>query len=726
MLGPCRMRQAVLGCMASWLFICLCVVPAMAQDDQQTPDVLWDDFNHYVLVARPDLASASGQKLLDSTTPEELLDVVEQSDFANYLQALDRAAQIEEAQAVAKLLLEDLRTAAMNRARDKARIANDIKQLAAGRRPAAEATRRLKAAGQYAAPQLLAVLEDDRQQDLHPFVMRAMVAIGPEMVYPLAAATPKLEPVPLGRVAQVLAELGYPQAIAPLKQVLDRNDLDPDARRTVETALSQLLTSQNLTPDLTAAQLYLLRAIEEFDQGTRGVNPLGSDEQTDTGVLWVYNRSLSPVNVPLIIYPDVLTMNSSERALKLDTSLASALSMFLMSNFRRENRLPEDTPDPSYGVNMQTPMFYAMLAGPQRLHEVLQTGLDNRDPDLALDAIRALTATAGTAALLKEDSPRQALIEAMIYPDRRVRFEAAMALANARPKALFPNAFRVVNVLAEAVRQGDKPAALVLGDDQKKINALNVLLTGMGYEVVAGASQSDVSENLATLPGVDLIVVAKSDKGIRQAIFDSQTDYRQASAPVLLIAAESEYPDLLEVINADPRVFGMIDTDETDAITAEVTKVTDAFGGGKIDQAQSTEYALRALSDLEDIAKGASIYQPGEAELALVHALGDGRPEVATAAANVLALLDSATAQQALATASLKQTGDLQIVMLNALADSATHYGNKLDDAQTQKLNKLVDDSTGPLADAAARAHGALELPTSNAVTLINKDAGTE
>lgn len=720
MLGSSITRRPVIHVLCL-VTLTLTSLQALAQQDA-TPQVMWDDFNHYVLIARPDLADASGKTLLEQVDGETLLDIVEASDFPDYLKALDRAAQIEAVQATAEQMLEVLRQAAMQRSRDPERIARDIQLLAEGRRPASEATRRLQAAGQYAAPQLLEVLEDDKQSALHPFVTRAIIAIGPEMVYPLSAALPNLEPVTQGRVAQILAELGYPQAIAPLKQVHEKEDLDTVTRRAVETALARLLEQQAMASNMPAAQQFLVRGLGEYDQGTRGANPLGSDTQTDTGVLWVYTTQLIPVNVPLVVYPDVLAMSSSQQALALDNTLDPALSLYLMSNFRRENNLPEAAVDPSYSNRMHAPKFYAMLSGPERLHDVLSTALRDGDANLALDALEALSQTSGTAALLKENAGRQPMLDALAYPDRRVRYEGAIALANARPQQLFPGSFRVVTVLSEAISAGGTPTAMIIASDAQRRNRLNTLLTDLGYDILQGTSINAISGQLATKPGVDLIVVDDSVTSAQNAILDSQMDYRLASSPVLAIVPELEYPRIVEAANNDGRVFAAKQTEDTDALRAEIEKMLAAYGGSDITQEQSTAYAMRSLEQLLDIAKGASIYQPDDAQSALIVALRDPRPQVVSKAAEVLALLESSTAQQALAEAALSQTGQLQIDILNALSDSATNYGNLLKPEQSEAMTKLVGESRDTLGEAAARAHGALSLPTSQAVILIESD----
>ena len=64
------------------VLVCLLVnTPGWAQE--QNAAQWWTDFNHYVLIARPDLAQAAGQNLLDKVDAQQLLDAVEASDYAD-------------------------------------------------------------------------------------------------------------------------------------------------------------------------------------------------------------------------------------------------------------------------------------------------------------------------------------------------------------------------------------------------------------------------------------------------------------------------------------------------------------------------------------------------------------------------------------------------------------------------------------------------------------------
>lgn len=61
---------------------------AWAEDDSLNG--LWADFNHYVRIARPDLADAAGSALLEQADAQKILDVVEASEYDDYEQVLER------------------------------------------------------------------------------------------------------------------------------------------------------------------------------------------------------------------------------------------------------------------------------------------------------------------------------------------------------------------------------------------------------------------------------------------------------------------------------------------------------------------------------------------------------------------------------------------------------------------------------------------------------------
>lgn len=694
---------------------------------QQTPESLWADFNHYVRIARPDLAQAAGTALLSRIeNDQQLLDVVEANEqYRDWRSGtIARASRIDTLEAIAEDLATRLQKARIDRSRDVTRIKADINALKGSRRERLAAIERLKGAEQFAAEHLLATLLDENQPELHAYVLTTMVTIGQSMVYPLSVALPDLEPVPQSQIAQVLAEIGYPVALPFLKQVVEDSGTDPSARRVVNASFMLIAEANNVPAESTAADLFQRVAQDYYTAQSEGREIVGYDREEEVGILWQYSEKVGLValQIPVEIFGDVLAMERSEQALKLNNQLDGALSLWLMANLRRENNLPAGMRDPSYPTDGLPADFYARMAGPKRLHDVLARALADSDAALALDAINGLANTAGTDALVNSEGSSQPLLDALNFPDRRVRFMAAFAFTNARPEAAFPGSFRVVPVLSEALRQTDARYAVVLGSSTEEVNTLSALVRDLGYEPFGGMTLTDVGDQVNAGPGVDLVVVSRDLDGVEQVFNESRSNYKLAAVPVVAVV---DAPTMiqLEARHANDRrlIVGSPGVDAS-AFGALIDQASKSYVGKPIDADEATQFATTALVLLRDIALSSrDVYNVADAKPALLQAMDDPRTEVPPLAGAVLALLDDEDAQRAIADAALDstRTTDARIAQLRNLSTSAMRYGSKLHDLQLAKLLTLVKDSTGELAIAAAEAHGALSQPTGNVVELI-------
>jgi hypothetical protein len=703
--------------------VTLLLAAGSVQGQEQDPPQLWADFNHYTLVARPDLANDAGQALLDAVDQQQLLQIVEGSEYADkYRDVLDRAQQNDTTEQTANQLAARIRQARIANARDEQRIARNIELLSEGSRRYKNAVERLSAAGQFAVPQMLATLRDPQQEALHPFVINALVQMGDSVLPPLTAALGQVEPVLQGQLAQVFARIGHAYPAPALKRLANNEQADPTARDKARRALKRLRNTANIPAETSAAELYLMRAQAEYRKATdRATDLLGYDEAEGDGIVWQFDRQagLIEIPVPSEIFGDVLAMRSAKEALALSPDMKPALSLHLMANLRRENRLPQGASDPSYGENMRPASFYAMVAGPERLHDVLTRALDDADSALALDAIEALSKTAGTEALVRRGASRQPLVRAMSYPDQRVRFRAAQALANARPSQPFPAAGRVVPALAEAARPADTKYAAVLANTQQARNLITTVLNDMGYETFAGATLDEVQSQVARRAGVDMIVVNKTVSAVQSLAEQTRRDPRLAGAPLLAIASPADQTRLQQAYRNEPRVQAAVGGNKS-ALASAIEAAAANYQGAQLNDAEREELALEGLELLRQLAVAASVYEVRDVEDALINAIADERSVVAEAAGRVLAVLDSQAAQRALADQALAEDREaVKVSLLESLATSATHFGNRLNRSQAARLTRLVQESEGDIAVAAAEAHGALQLPTSEAVQLL-------
>ncbi len=717
------------ACVVLPVLMTLALVPTVwAQDQAKTdqdggPAQRWVDFNHYVLVAQPTLAKANAQALL-SVGPQKLLDIVEASEYrSNYSSTLERAERTAGLEKVAKELAQHIEEARLARSREPARIKADIQNLGASARQRYNATERLKAAGQYAAPLLLQDLLDDQESALHPFILSAITNIGRPLVYPLATALPHLHARPMGQIATALAEIGYPQALPYVKLALENPHLDSETRAVLQGAFDKLAKIAGLPTHMSATQLFLTLGQNYYTAETRGKQIPGFDAKTDKGIVWVYSKEvgLVPVPVPASIYGDVLAMRAAHQVLTLTPGSDAALTLWLAANVRRGQRLPAGAVDPSYPSTMRPPVFYLRAAGPARQEAVLTRALDDADANLAVAAIDALADTAGSEALLHATGGTDPLLRALYYPDRRVRFKAAFVLADLHPTKSFPGADRVVPVLAEAVRAGEGKYAAVLAENQATLNTLAAAVKQLGYTPLAARTQEQLNDELRTIPGVDVIVAQLPAPAFETMMQQVASDYRLGSTPVVEVATGADQI-ALQAAYADksrrPVIAGSADTPVLQSAIAEAAQ---RAAGAAISPEEATQYAVAALTRLGRMAVCPGIYKVAQAEPALIRDLDDSRPEVVRLAGKVLSLISGPAAQRALADAALDANRPIEqrIALLGSLAESATAEGNRLTAEQIGKLDSLVKTSQGELAVAAARAHGALAMPAADVVKII-------
>ena len=471
-------------------------VPVSAQNGDRSIQQLWSDFNHYVLIARPDLAASSAEALLQRSEPGELLDAVEASEYDNYRSTLEQATQMAGVEEAAQRIVNELAEARLERARDPQRIRDSIERLAEGQRAYANAVTRLRAAGQAAVPAMLEVLTDREQRRLQPYVVTALSAMGRPAVYPLSIALPHVEGPTRRQLARVLAEIGYPLPLPFLKRVLEREDIDAEQRQVLERAFSTLLRTVAADEDDSAGELYRQLAADLYDTAVSGEVPSGYEVTAGRGVLWRYNdvAGLVSVLVPEAIYGDVLAMQAARYALELEPNNARALRLWLMANLRRGMNVPEGGEDPTYAAGRRPPSFYALLAGPEQQLQILDRALSDRDAELAMAALKGLSATAASDALIVEARAVEPMLRGMNYPLRAVRFEAAAVMAVARPDSSYDGAEFVVPALAEAVRSDEAKYAAVIAGSEDRASEIAATLRDLGFASVSSTSLEGARE----------------------------------------------------------------------------------------------------------------------------------------------------------------------------------------------------------------------------------------
>jgi CheY-like chemotaxis protein len=440
---------------------------------------------------------------------------------------------------------------------------------------------------------------------------------------------------------------------------------------------------------------------------------------------WDSDKGLVRTQVPAVIFNDLMTQRACERALTLKADMADAVSLWLDANNRREAEVPAGTTDPVRG-DQASAHFYNVSSGARHLDDALARALNDRDAVVALKLTHSLGLIVGSSTL--SGRPGDPLTDALRFPDKRVRYEAACALATALPAKPFAGQELVVPLLVHAIGEGGGGNIVVLGASQDEANTAQDALRKLGYVTATAASPGEAIVAAGTLPSVDAVVIARgtSDESIARTLALSAQSPQLVGVPQVVMAeASTGFAAAQSITNP---LVSVTTEAGGDKLKAAVEAGRQKAGLSQLDQKETDAYAMRAATALGNLAIGDNqILGVAGAETGLLSALNGPRDELVSAVGSVLARLTSATAQQGLARRALDESapGPVRIALFQSLTVSAKAFGNQLDDAQVKVLEKqAVDTKDADIRSAAAEARGALNLPTDQATQLILGQTG--
>jgi len=713
-------------CLLGLLVACLPVaaLPVMAQangsGDKPREVQLLEDFIHYVLVARPELAHSSAQAIVESEiTDADLYRMIDDMGVWSRLDdALVRAAKVAELEDISGRLQMRINTGRIDMARDPEEIARHIQNLVGSPRGFLMAKDALQAAGEYAVPQLLDVLIGANTTEMKVQCTEILKEIGRQAVTPLTVALPHVEAVTQERLCDILAQINYFHAVPALRTLMNNGNAVEAARAAAARAhqrLGSLADASTVDSWLTLGELYWSESPSLVAWPTEATNNV-----------WHYGpgAGLYAVPVPTRIFSEVLAMKCAEQALRQDANSLSALSLWIAANFRRSDQLGDES-DPTYGADRRPPLFYAVASGPAACQMVLDRANRDLNARLARHAIGALDGTAGGASLWLGGDQPSPLIDSLAFPERRVRYDAALALGRALPMDSFDGSDRVVPILGGAIRTGDERFAAVIADNEENQRGLASNLRDMGFTVLPPRSSfAALRGDLAAAPGVDLFLIMTAGDRLDEIVSSIQMDMQISATPIALLTSSENLASVRSRFEDNRRVavirLGLSQDQLGSSLQALIARTT----GDLITPQEADAYAAESLVVLRDIAvRNSGAFDIKMAETALVEALTNFTGDLRLTAAQTLTWVNSSRAQSALLTAALaEQDEGVQVLLLELVAQSAKRFGSYASQSQVSSLVGLVKTSIGPVATAAAQAHGALNLPASNMVPMIVTD----
>ncbi len=413
----------------------------------------WNDFLHYVRIARFDLAKGYGQAILQNRpNPAELFQLVQanQQGYETAMKFAELAPDEELAKITGQLLSVIDQGRFMQRTEPKI-IVEEVRRLTSTPRGKMLAIRRLKDAGEYAVPFLLEamaqVIQDPATGPRLSDMIETLPQIGRPAIRPLAAALQTDNAQVNAEIIRALGAIGYPQSLPYLKYVAEKSPL-ADLK---ELALASIRKIDPQAVNVPASALFFQLA-ERYYYHDESLAPTSG---AAFGNLWFWDAQagrLQRVEVDQKYFHELMSMRCCEGALRADEQFGPAIGLWLAAYFKAESTgvaMPE-----YFGPNHAKALVYATTAGPEYLHQALARAVNDRNAAVALGAVEALATTAGAKSLMYTLGPSQPLLQALVFPDQAVRYSAAIAIANAGPRQPFTESRIVVQNLAEALARG--------------------------------------------------------------------------------------------------------------------------------------------------------------------------------------------------------------------------------------------------------------------------------
>jgi CheY-like chemotaxis protein len=230
-----------------------------------------------------------------------------------------------------------------------------------------------------------------------------------------------------------------------------------------------------------------------------------------------------------------------------------------------------------------------------------------------------------------------ALSAALTYGDKRVRYAAAIALAQLNPTSSFANSDQVMVNLIDALGESGQRVILVVERDRGNRNRILGLLRELGYMAFGVEDGRGGLMRTKAFPGEDMVIVSSelnpagegSDPLEFQFIDNLREDYRTKHIKVMVLTPEERVDEMQTLVDGGRAV---------DVVTPDVDKATlndkllAAFGNEadqRDEKARSDKIAERAARAIAGIPTGHTTFEIASASAALVKNVrrDSGRPD---------------------------------------------------------------------------------------------------
>ncbi|MHC5179366.1 MAG: HEAT repeat domain-containing protein [Planctomycetota bacterium] len=404
----------------------------------------WNDFLHYTAIGRFGLAKTHAELIIESQPdPTEVL-ALSEGNPEGYRLLLKMHADSDDLREVSGKVLDLIEEGRYIRRADPKIIAEEIRRLSTTIKGRLAAEDRLKNAGEYAVPLMLGAIADPERKNEMAYITEALPKIGRPAIRPLVAALQMQDIAVKAEAIRALGKIGYYEPLPYLKYEIENTDSEVIKKQ----AVSAIERIDGSALKVSAAELFFRLAENYYNED----DSLAAAAEYDFANLWFWEADSGALirrEVKKDYFDELMAMRCCEWTLKADSAVGKAIGLWIASFFRAES-VGEPMPE-YFGEGHADAMTYATTAGAEYLHQALERAIKDENAYVALGVVEAMAVNAGEKSLLYRLGTEQPLAKALSFSDRKVRYSAAIAFAEANPVNGFVGSDLIVENLSQAV-----------------------------------------------------------------------------------------------------------------------------------------------------------------------------------------------------------------------------------------------------------------------------------
>jgi hypothetical protein len=317
-----------------------------APTENATPSLndLVDDYWHYGKIARYDVASDAGEKILaaNSSNPRAVLEAFE-AVARSKGDPIDKwmlrwktlpvptdpteAASAKRMRDVSMKLGDLINQGFETRRSDPDFIRNTINEMNTGHQAYDNNLPRLAKSGELAVKVLVDILRNPDERQYHSVARRILRDLGRKALNPLLAATEMKDYDTLVDIIAALGDIGYSVSTPYLAHLATGPEYPSSVHTAAHNALAHMGTA-SFSSARPADGFY--DEAEKFYYNRSDIEPSGDK----IAFIWFWNpqRGLTKRDVPTPIFDDCMAMRECEYSLKLDPGKGEAVGLWLAAN----------------------------------------------------------------------------------------------------------------------------------------------------------------------------------------------------------------------------------------------------------------------------------------------------------------------------------------------------------------------------------------------------------